>query len=479
LARRDRIEYRRPDAHAPAQEPMTTEPMASADAGAAAPASKPSGAAFSAGYRRWMMILLVAIYTSNFIDRTILPTLGQAIKQDLHLTDTQLGMLGGLTFAFFYSIFGIPLARVAERRSRVPLMAAAVTAWSMMTALCGLAQNFLQLAAARVGVGVGEASCMPCAHSLIADHYPPRQRASALAIFAFGIPLGSMIGAVAGGWIAQNMSWRLAFMIVGLPGLILALLTILTLKEPPRGHADGLAASGPAPPLTAVLKRYLDRPALLWTTAAATVAATATYGILNFVAVFFMRRFGLDIAHAGLATGAITGIGAGVSILAGGFLGDMAAKRDLRGYAWVAIAGLLTCLPLYDLGFTRGGTILALVLLVGAGVAQQLFLAPTFAVANLGVETRMRATSIALMSFVWSLIGQGLGPVFVGVMSDHMAKVLTADGASDILGLCRAAACADASATGLQYAMVSITVLYPISAALFWMASRHMRRDLA
>jgi predicted MFS family arabinose efflux permease len=438
-----------------------------------------SAPTFSAGYRRWMMFLLVAIYTSNFIDRTILPTLAQAIRQDLHLSDTQLGMLGGLTFAFFYSIFGIPLARLAERRPRVPLMAAAVAAWSVMTALCGVAQNFVQLAAARVGVGVGEAGCMPCAHSLIADHYPPRQRASALAVFAFGIPLGSMIGAVAGGWIAQHMSWRMAFMIVGAPGLVLGLLCLVTLKEPPRGHADGLDGSEPAPPLTAVIRRYLSRPTLLWTTAGATVGATATYGILNFVTVFFMRRFGLDIAHAGLATGAVTGVGAGMSILAGGYLGDTAAKRDLRGYAWVAMAGLLACPTLYDLGFTRTGTIPALVFLVGAAVAQQLFLAPTFAVANLGVETRMRATSIALMSLVWSMIGQGLGPVFVGAASDRMAKALTASRANDVLGLCHTALCTDASATGLQYALLSITVLYPVSAALFWMASRHMRRDLA
>lgn len=443
----------------------------------AMPAAAPR---FSAGYRRWLLILLVLIYTSNFVDRAILPALAQAIKRDLALSDTQLGLLTGLAFAAFYTALGIPIARLIERNSRVTIMTICVAIWSAMTALCGLAQNFAQLAAARMAVGVGEAGCLPSAQSLIADHFPAPRRATALAIFGMGIPIGSLIGAVAGGWIAQHMSWRLAFFIVGLPGLALAVITPLTLREPPRGHVDNVVATGgPPPSLLAVLKRFWARPTAIWVCAGASVAATPAYGILGFVAAYFVRRFDLDYTHAGLASGLISGIGAGISILAGGLLADHFARRDLRAYAWVSIVGLLVAMPLYIAGFTQGSWLPALVLLIAAAAAQQLFLAPTFAVANNIVGPRMRATSVALMAFVWNLIGQGFGPVIVGFFSDRFGRAIKLSQSADMLGLCRQAACADASATGLQYGLIAITGFYLLSAALFWISARRMRRDLA
>ena len=165
-----------------------------------------------------MLALLVLAYTFNFIDRTIITTIGQAIKVDLKLTDTQLGLLGGLSFAILYTLMGVPIARLAERRSRVGIIAAAIAVWSVFTAACGLAGNFVQLLLLRVGVGVGEAGCSPPAHSLISDYFPPRRRASALSIYAFGIPLGTMLGAAAGGWLAKSYGWRVAFIVVGAAG---------------------------------------------------------------------------------------------------------------------------------------------------------------------------------------------------------------------------------------------------------------------
>jgi predicted MFS family arabinose efflux permease len=444
-----------------------------------APASALPAFLTSPGYRRWLLVLLALIYTSNFVDRQIFATLNQAIKHDLGLTDTQIGMLGGLAFAAFYTFLGIPIARLAERVPRIPIMTAAVAIWSVMTACCGLAQSFVQMAAARVGVGVGEAGCLPCAHSLISDHYPASKRASALAVFSLGIPAGSLIGAVAGGWIAQNMSWRLAFIVVGLPGLVLALIALATLKEPPRGYADGVDAPAKAPSLLAVLKRLWSRPAALWVCGGATLAATAGYGILNFVAAYFVRRFGFDYTQTGLAAGAISGVGAGISVMSGGLLTDWIARRDRRAYAWVSIVGLLVGAPLYVLGFMQTDAMTALGFLVLGAASQQLYLAPTFATANIVAEPRMRATSIALLSFVWNLVGLGFGPVIVGAASDRIAKGLVDGSFTDVLGLCRKAACADASATGLQYALISITVLFLAGAALFLVSSRTMRRDLA
>jgi len=435
---------------------------------------------FSKGYLAWLLALLALIYTSNFVDRLIFSALAQPIKRDLNLTDTQLGLLGGLTFAVFYTIMGVPIARLVERKSRIAIITVCIGAWSVMTALCGAAQTFVQLALARVGVGVGEAGCLPAAHSLISDHFPPSKRATALAIFSMGIPLGSLIGAVAGGWVAQHMNWRLAFVIVGLPGLLLAILTPLTLREPPRGHVEGVDAGGTAaPPLLAVLKRLWRRRSAVWVCAGATTASIGAYGILTFAAAFFTRRHGLDYAQAGLAVGLMSGVGSGVSILGGGLLADWAAKRDLRGYAWVSIVGLVVAMPLYILGFLDQDWATALPLLVVAAVAQQLFLSPTFAIAQNVVEPRMRATSIALMAVSWNLIGQGRGPVMVGFVSDTMATAMTANPSVDVLHLCRQAACADASASGLQYALVAMPVVYAVAAVFFFMSARRMREDLA
>ena len=435
-------------------------------------------ARFGPGYRRWLLFMLVLIYTSNFVDRQIFTTLIQPIKKDLHLTDTQLGYLSGLTFAVFYTFLGIPIARLLERKSRIVVMTLCITVWSIMTGACGVAQNFIQLAIARVGVGVGEAGCLPAANALVSDHFPKEKRTTALGVFTLGIPIGSMIGAMAGGWIAQHLNWRSAFFMVGAPGLVIALLTVLTLREPPRGLADGGKAPPTAPPLTAVIKRLLSRPTALWICVAAGVSAAGTYGTITFAAAYFIRRFGFDFTHAGLAAGLISGVGAGVSVISGGLLTDRLAKTNILAFAWVPIIGLVLAVPLYLIGFTRPDAGMALVFLIAAAALQQLYLAPTFAIANNVAEPRMRATSVSLMSFVWNFIGLGFGPVIVGALSDRMAKALPA-GRSDYLGLCRKAACADASATGLQYALIGVTGMFVLGALLYGVASLRMKRDLA
>lgn len=193
---------------------------------------------YSDGYKSMVLGVLVVAYTFNFIDRTIISTIGQAIKDDLKITDTQLGLLGGLYFALLYTFLGIPIARLAERFNRVNIIAGAIAIWSGFTALCGTAHSFAMLAFYRFGVGFGEAGLSPPAHSLISDYFEPKKRASALAVYSFGIPAGTMVGAVAGGWLAQNFSWRAAFILVGLPGLIIALVIKLLIKEPPRGHSE-------------------------------------------------------------------------------------------------------------------------------------------------------------------------------------------------------------------------------------------------
>ncbi|MBV8684358.1 MAG: MFS transporter, partial [Caulobacteraceae bacterium] len=189
-------------------------------------------------YRSVVLGFLVAAYTINFVDRSVIGIIGQAIKVDLKITDTQLGLLGGMAFAILYTVLGVPIARAAERFNRVTIISLAMVVWSGFTAACGFAGSFLSLLALRVGVGVGEAGCSPPAHSLISDYYEPRRRASALSVYAFGIPLGGMIGAVAGGWLAKTVGWRAAFMVVGAPGVVIALLLKLVVREPPRGASE-------------------------------------------------------------------------------------------------------------------------------------------------------------------------------------------------------------------------------------------------
>ena len=372
----------------------------------------------SPAYAGWALGLLVLVYTSNFIDRTIVSTLGQAIKRDLQLTDLQLGLLGGLSFAVFYTALGIPIARLAERKSRVGIIAASLAVWSLMTAFCGMAQTFSQLLMARIGVGIGEAGATPAAQSLISDTVSPERRASALAVYSLGIPLGTLIGAAAGGWIAENLSWRVAFLIVGLPGVALALVVRFTLKEPPRGGSKE-AAEAPPPPLSALLKRLARRPSGLHMAAAASLASVAGYGIAYFIPPFLIRAHGLGLAQAGLLTGLIGGFPGAASLLAGGWLADRLGRRDPRAYALVPAAALLLSAPLCLLAFQAGDWRIAAAMLAVAALVQTAYLPPTFALAHNLVEPRMRASATALLFFFINLIGLGIGPTLVGGLSDR------------------------------------------------------------
>ncbi len=393
---------------------------------------------FSTGYRTAVLSLLLATYTFNFIDRTIIATIGQAIKVDLKLTDTQLGLLGGLYFALLYTLLGIPIARLAERKNRVTIIAVSLVVWSGFTALCGSASSFVQLAAYRFGVGVGEAGCSPPSHSVISDYFEPKKRATALSIYSFGIPLGTMIGAVAGGWLAQHFSWRVAFVIVGLPGLILAAIVKLVVKEPPRGHSE--SSQHPLEPEAVVV---VDQPAFsmgaelreLWHVTKAlfgkwpvlnmvlgvTIASFGSYGSGAFVPAYFVRAFHLNLASVGLIVGLIGGFSSGLGTLAGGFVTDWAAKRSAKWYALTPAIGLLICTPIYIAAYLQNDWKATAMILLVPGIFHYTYLAPTFAVVQNTVEPRRRATATALLFFFLNLIALGGGPVFTGWLIDHLA----------------------------------------------------------
>lgn len=395
---------------------------------------------YSEGYKTLVLVLLVVAYTFNFIDRTIIATIGQKIKEDLQITDTQLGMLGGLFFALLYTFLGIPLARLAERISRVNIIAVAIVVWSGFTALCGTAANFTTLAMFRFGVGVGEAGLSPPAHSLISDYYEPKRRASALAVYSFGIPLGSMLGAIIGGQLVQHFTWRMAFVVVGLPGLLVAIAIKLLIKEPPRGHsepaaqpklAEDVAVDEPAKPVAtlggelremgAVIATLFGQWPVLNMVFGVTLVSMAGYGAGQFVPPYFLRTFHLDYATVGLITGLAAGIGQGVGTLAGGPLTDRLSKWGPRWYALVPAIGITVAYPILWAVFNAPSWTMAAALIILPGIFSYTYLGPTFGVVQNMVPVRRRATATAVLFFFLNLIGLGGGPPLTGWVIDHFS----------------------------------------------------------
>ncbi len=404
-------------------------------------AASPARPAFTVGYRSAVLGLLLMAYTFNFIDRTIISTIGQAIKVDLKLTDTQLGLLGGLSFAVLYTLLGVPIARLAERYSRVWIITASLIVWSGFTVACGVAGGFIQLLALRVGVGVGEAGCSPPAHSLISDYFEPRRRASALSIYAFGIPLGSMIGAALGGWLAKDYGWRVAFMAVGAPGVFLALAFLLLVKEPPRGHSDpperaaidiGRESGRPSPrgnwlwsetkALSAVGASLFGKWPVLNIILGLTVTSFAGYGAGAFAGPYFIRTFGLDYATAGLILGLIAGLSGGLGTLAGGLISDWAGKHGAKWYALTPAIGIAIAAPIYILAYRQPDWRTAAAILMAPGIFAYTYLGPSFGVVQNVVETRQRATAASLLLLFVNIIALGGGPLFTGWIIDQFAQ---------------------------------------------------------
>jgi len=433
--------------------------------------------------RAWLLILLALTGASNFMDRIVVATVSQAMKVDLQLTDLQLGLLGGMAFALFYAILGIPLARLSDTRNRVRLLSACVALWSLLTTLCGLAQNYLQLLLLRVGVGIGEAGSTPASHSLIADHYPANQRASAFALYALGIPLGVFCGAIGAGWIVESMGWRAAFFVLGIPGIVLALLVLTTLREPPRGLADGLSSS-PAhvPPLREVLATLLRKPTFLHLSFGCALIGFANFGINMFMPIYFTRVFEMSYAQAGLAFGLITGIGAMLGTSFGGFMADWAGKRDPRWYLWVIALALAIATPFYLMAFVQTRWQIAAVMMLVFGSMMYSWYGATFAVAYRLVGARLRAQVSAIVLLLSTLIGQGLGPVFIGAASDILTTRAYRHG--DYAQACipatleqASAACAQASASGIRQACVLCGLVFLWGALHYFLASKTLTGD--
>jgi MFS family permease len=432
-------------------------------------------APYSRAYTRYAMGLLLAIYIINFLDRAVINILAEPIKLELHLLDWQLGMMSGLAFALFYTVLGIPIARLAERKNRSLIIGTSVLVWSGFTALSGAAHSFLQLVLARVGVGVGEAGCTPPAHSLIADYVPKEKRASALAFYAMGTPIGGLVGLILGGLVADAFGWRAAFLIAGLPGVVFSILVFTTLKEPRRKLAAALAASQSTASATfGETLQYLGGKRTFWLLAfASAVTAFIGYGASPFTASFFLRvheaeiaalaaSFGLGpLGFLGLSLGLLGGLSGAVSTVVGGWLADRFGAKDLRGYMIGPTLGALVGVPLSVIYYLVPSVPGAFVIAVLSGLVGSLWFGPVYATAQSVTPPHMRATTAAVLLFIINLIGLGLGPLAVGALSDAFAIGLN-------LG----------KDEGVRWALIAASMLGLIPALLFWMARRTIREDV-
>jgi len=426
-------------------------------------------------YRAYVLGALLIVYTFNFIDRVVIGIIQEPIKVEFGLTDFQLGLLGGPAFAILYTLLGIPIARLAERHNRMTILSICLALWSAMTAACGLAINYATLLAARVGVSIGEAGCTPPANSVISDYFPPDRRATALSIYALGIPIGSMIAAVGGGWIATEVGWREAFIWLGVPGVVLAVIVKLTVREPPRS-----APKGDTPTFFAAVGALTKKPTFWHIAFGSALASFVGYGVGQYLTSFMIRTHGFTLFEGATLVGVVLGLCAAIGTFTSGFLADRISKRHPNALAWLPALGFCIATPLYILAFVLPNIWLAMPALMIGAVTHYFYLGPMYAVTQGVVAPRMRATAVAVLLFIVNLIGYGMGPPVIGALSDFLAQgQLAAAGLSPEICAARSgdAQCASGIETGLRWAMMIGVLGYLWAAAHFLLAARTLRRD--
>jgi MFS family permease len=410
-------------------------------------------------YRNYVLLLLMVVYIFNFIDRQILVILQESIKAELGLSDKQLGLLSGFTFAVFYVICGIPIARLADRYNRVNIVSVSIAVWSAMTAISAFVGNFWQLLLARIGVGVGEAGASPPSHSIISDYFPHGERGRALSFYSMGIYIGILVGFLLGGWINQFFGWRTAFLVVGLPGVLMAVVVKLTLREPPRGQMDdGDHVDAPESDIAADLAWLWGLKSFRYAAFAAGFNAFLGYGALNFMPSFAIRIYEVPVGVVGTWLALIAGLAGAAGVYAGGHLSDKLGKRDDRWAYWVpGISTLLAGLLLLPM-MLSGDQYVMWGIYVAVALCQAMFLGPTIAMAHALVGPRYRALSSSVLFFILNMIGLGLGPLTVGAISDALAPSM--------------------GVNSIRWAIMSTALAAFLGAALYFNAARHIRNDL-
>ena len=389
----------------------------------------------SSSYRYLVVWLLAVVYTLNFLDRQIVSILAEPIRKDLDLDDTQLGLLSGIVFAIFYTGFGIPVGWLADRVRRVWIISGACALWSLFTALCGTATSFVQLALYRMGVGIGEAGGSPPSYSLISDYFKPEERGTALAIYSLGVPAGSMFGSALGGWIAAEHGWRMAFFVMGVPGILLALTVLLVVREPRRGGLDklleGQTEHAKPPPIWAAIGGFFSNRTLALTALASGLSAFVGYAALTWNPPFLMRVKGMRLEEVATYYSLVLGITGMIGTFAAGWIADKLGAKDRRWFAWIPAIAFAITIPFW-FGIVYAPTWqIALICIAVPALLNNCYLAPALAVVQNAVPPNRRTISGAVLLFVLNLIGLGAGPVYIGRISD-MAKAEHGDNSLSI-----------------------------------------------
>ena len=414
-----------------------------------APVSNPAD---RPGYRGVVLAMLLLVYTFNFLDRQILGILAKPIMEDLHLTKTEFGAIGGLAFAVLYSVLGVPLAYLADRTSRSGVIAGALAVWSLFTGLCGIATGYWQLFLFRLGVGVGEAGGVAPSYAVISDYFPPERRARALAIYSLGIPIGLALGTLLGAYIAALVNWRAAFITMGVIGILIAPVFRWVVRDVPRPAA----AKGDAAPVSAVFGILAGKPGFWLLAFGASCSSLCGYGLALWTPLVLMGNFKFDLVTTGQFMASLLLIGGTAGVFAGGWFADRLGKGDRAWYAWLpAIAWLVTA-PLFAIGFLTSNPWIAWPLLIIPNGLNILWLGPVTTAVQHMVPQHMRATASGSFLLINNLIGMGLGPLLMGFLSEELKTSYGAD--------------------ALRYGAVFCLGFYVIAGILALLAARHVRK---
>lgn len=407
----------------------------------------------------YSLAILTLIFVLANIDRNIVNMLLEQIRHEFSLKDWQLGLLSGFAFSALYAIAGVWISRLADRHNRVSIIAISLTIWSAMTMLCGAVTSAIQLTLARAGVGLGEGGCSPPAHSLISDLFPVERRATALGVYASGATIGLAGGFLLGGWLGQELGWRGALLAVGLPGLLIALLFRLTVRDPRETHGPVRAAREPGDTLTAAAARIWRTPSLRHVIAAAALSAVVASGTITFVPSFLIRSHGLTQLETGFALAAIAGIFASSGVIFGGWITDRLATKDQRWNAWVPAIAKIVGLPGLLAFFLVPDRSVALAVYCIPSFMSGMWLGPTYAMVQSLVPATMRATAAAILLLVYNILGLGAGPIAIGALSDAIGAFMGGD--------------------SLRTALVCVTPVSLWAALHYALAARSLRADLA
>jgi predicted MFS family arabinose efflux permease len=469
--------------------------------------SEPAGHGHTYGfgtkpYRTYVLLALTFIYILNFIDRGLLSVVAPAMKPELGISDTAFGLLTGFGFAALYTTVGLPLAQFAETRHRVWIMTVCIALWSLMTALCGLATEitigsmvigaFWVLLACRIGVGIGEAGCTPPANSLIADYYPPKRRSTALGVYAMGVTLGTVAANLIGGPVTDAFGWRWAFFVLGLPGIAVAIVLKLTVKEPPRGYTDPPGTVRQAKADFGFGMKMLFSKKSYWAMiAGCTMASFCGYGIATFQSLFINRSFGLTAGQAALQINVPVYVASALGTVVTGWLAERWAAKHPNAIAWIPGFGLILSVPFYWLAFTTDNLQVCLFGLVVGGFVKYGYLAAQYTIGQGVVTAQVRAVATAVLLFVQNMVGYGLGPLFIGAVSDIIFRMKVTDlGMTELVrksceGAAKAkltadqlAVCQVANPESLQQSMLITGTLYALAGAGLLLACRWLRGDM-